>query len=206
MKWKPSAPVLLFLIATCVTAPSQTNQPDVIDLVEAQQRYKGDALTNHIKLDKPLYTNAPWAEIRLRAAALAGDGLAASLCASSNGLEQLFWVRLAATNGWLPSQIHLAKDYEYERSKELKEGEFSWEEVMSPELEEIMKQPKEVRLAATQMWRSKAKAWLPKLKDDAARNEARVYMRWDCCIVPVIWLRATLRWPMKCFTRLPNWV
>ena len=146
-------------------------------IAEAQLQYQKDARTNQITLDKPQYTSAPWSEIRLRAAALTGDGLAASLCSGSNSMEQLFWLRLAATNGWLPSQVQLAKDYEYERPKNTNatsyEVVWTWEEVINPELKEIEKQPKAVRQAAARFWWSKAKAGLSKLNNDAARNDAR---------------------------------
>jgi len=85
-------------------------------------------------------------------------------------------VSLAATNGWLPSQVRLAKDFEYERPKNTNAGFTiisTWEELASPELEEIEKQPKLARQASAQLWWHKAKASLPKLKADAARNYAR---------------------------------
>ena len=61
---------------------------------------------------QPLYTNGPASEFRLRAAALAGDGYAASLCSGTNSAEQDFWLRVAATNGWVPAQQRLAIKYE----------------------------------------------------------------------------------------------
>jgi TPR repeat protein len=166
-------------------SPSGTNAPTVPDwatlkswedfqIVEARQRYEDDARTNHIALDKPQYNNAPWSEIRLRASALKGDGLAASLCSGSNTLQELFWLSLAATNGWIPSQVRLARDFEYERPKDRPANNIfdDWE-VFNPELEEIVKQPKAVRQAAAQFWWNKAKTGLPKLNNDAARNDAR---------------------------------
>jgi TPR repeat protein len=142
------------------------------DLPTAQREYQERARTNHITLDKPQYTNAPWSEIRLRTAALNGDGLAASLCSGSNDLHELFWLSLAATNGWLPSQVELAKNYEYERQKGTSPGELPWEGFMRG-LGEIQKQPKAARQAAAQFWWSKAKAGLPKLKVDAVHNHAQ---------------------------------
>jgi TPR repeat protein len=82
------------------------------DLEVALVAYSEDARTNHIRLEKPLYTNAPCSEFRLRAAALAGDGYAASLCSGTNKTERAFWERLAATNGWVPAQIQLAEKLE----------------------------------------------------------------------------------------------
>jgi len=150
-----------------------STQVDVFDIAEAQLRYQEDARTNHITLDKPRFTNAPWSEIRLRAAALNGDGLAASLCSGSNALNTLFWLSLAATNRWLPSQVRLAKDYEYERPKNVEPDSFFPKEMFNPELEVILKQPKDLRQSAAKFWRSKARDGLSKLKDDASRNNTR---------------------------------
>jgi hypothetical protein len=120
MKANPLACALLVLLAVAIQlpakqpttnaaeqkiSPSGINAADVPDftilkpwedfqIVEARQRYEEDARTNHITLDKPQYNNAPWSEIRLRASALKGDGLAASLCYGN-------YHRTAATAGAL---------------------------------------------------------------------------------------------------------
>lgn len=105
------APPLLFSQAattnTAVPAAAYSAEKEAA-ADAARAAYYEDAKTNHIRLEKPLYTNAPYFEIRLRAAALAGDGFAASLCNGTNETERAFWSRLAATNGWVPAQIALA--------------------------------------------------------------------------------------------------
>ena len=88
-------------------AASVLNPPG---LAEARGRYDEDARTNRIKLLTPLYTNAPCAEVNLRAAALAGDGLAAFNCDGTNDAERSLWRWLAATNGWVPAQLDLAAE------------------------------------------------------------------------------------------------
>ncbi|PAW91572.1 MAG: hypothetical protein B9S33_00300 [Pedosphaera sp. Tous-C6FEB] len=86
--------------------------PVTNELENAQAEYRADARTNHIVLGLPLYTNAPFSEARLRAAALAGSGLAASMCSDSNSLDESFLLRLSATNGWMLAQLRLAKELE----------------------------------------------------------------------------------------------
>ena len=196
-RMKQAVCTFLLLVAVAIQLPAQqpvsssiTNKEASLDffsdahfnflnpkqdtLKEAQAAYELDARTNHIKLDKPQYTNAPWSEIRLRASALAGDGLAASLCSGSNALNELFWLSLAATNGWLPSQVRLAKEYEfYERPKDRTPRTFTLDEAYDSLLEVIQKQPSEIRQAAAKLWRGKAQAGLARVKADASRNDAR---------------------------------
>jgi TPR repeat protein len=80
---------------------------------------------------------------------------------------------LSATNSWIPSQVRLARDFEYERPKDRPANIFDDWEVFNPELKEVVKQPKAARQAAARFWWSKAKAGLPKLNNDAARDDAR---------------------------------
>ena len=160
----------------------------------ARAAYNADALTNHIRLEKPLYTNAPYSEFRLRAAALAGDGYAASLCSGTNETERAFWQRLAATNGWVPAQIRLAKEYETcpvvtllfraTNGGRIEVSVFSNESVdvamkaiatNSPgaELIETVRRPAaEVArdAALAKHWRAKAQAALPRLQADTGRT------------------------------------
>ena len=81
-------------------------------LASAEAAYLADARTNHIVLDKPLYTNGVYSETRLRDAALGGNGLAAWICAGSKATDKDFMLRLSATNGWILSQLELADELE----------------------------------------------------------------------------------------------
>src|SRR5262249_8577706 len=139
---------------------------------KAQMRYDFDAAATKFKPDKPLYTNAPWSESRLREAALKGDGLSASLCSGSNAAESLYWVSVSATNGWIPSQVRLAKDFESERPKKSKPGEIYLIE-LNYEVEAIWPQPRDFRRAIAEYWWGRAKGGLPKLKEQAAQNNPR---------------------------------
>lgn len=172
---------------------------DVFDIAGAQLRYQEDARTNHVVLDKSQYTTGPWSEIRLRASAIAGDGLAASLCSGSNALQQLSWLRLGATNGWTPSQVQLAKsldesavlNFEFRLTNGQVITVQATIDVTETELAQAMskdspgavflglvgssRKRNEVSKDANEakFWRSKAQAGLPRLKADAARNYAR---------------------------------
>jgi hypothetical protein len=169
---------------------SESAKSSVPDVAEARSRYFEDARSHHIALDRPQYTNAPWSEVRLRAAALKGDGLAASLCSGSNALQEFFWLSLAATNGWIPAQVGLAKrlapyrvtdtqtgkarlvlsDHPFHSEAEIEklasETSLYWRAGVVP------RKPEEIRRLATNWW-NKARRGLPKLKEDAAHGKAR---------------------------------
>lgn len=186
--------------------------PATKEFAEAQRRYEESARTNRIKLEQPLHTNAPCSQARLRAAALAGDGYAASLCQGSNRIEGDFWLGLASTNGCVPAQIELAKRlegasqvvfqlrvtnehmlragrsgvrgtngavFEISCSADMTQrqlGEMMHEEIPGTEFVRwIGRAPGENSpdADAAKYWRNKAKAGLPKLKGEAATNDAR---------------------------------
>jgi TPR repeat protein len=162
-----------------------------------QAENEKQARLNRVKLDQPLYTNAPYSQFRLLAAARNGDGEAAWLYQGTNAQDSAFWNRLAATNGYVLAQVALAKEFEDALSGvyEVETTNGSIVSVSFPEsateqqVKEAIssewpgaKRVKPIRRPASELahdaalakyWRERAKAALPTLKAAAATNDAR---------------------------------